>query len=299
MACGLLVGTDDGLHEVGNGRETRLAGHKLDSIAKDASGWWAVLDGREVWHAEADDWAQVALLEDLKANCVLASEAGLLVGTSEAHLVSLRDGELQRVEPFEATQGRDTWHTPWGGPPDVRSMSADPEGPVYVNVHVGGVPRSTDGGGSWQPTVDIQADVHQVLFDPGSRPLLVAAARGLGVSDDGGDSWRFHADGLHGRYLRAVAVAGDTVLVTASTGPYTERAAVYRRPIQADGPFERCQSGLPEWFSGNIDTFCLAGADAEAAFGTSDGRVYRSSDEGASWTEVAGGLSPVRCLAFR
>ena len=44
--------------------------------------------------------------------------------------------EVVRVEPFERMEGREAWHTPWGGPPDVRSITEDFDA-VYANVHVG------------------------------------------------------------------------------------------------------------------------------------------------------------------
>jgi photosystem II stability/assembly factor-like uncharacterized protein len=175
-------------------------------------------------------------------------------------------------------------------------MSAGPN-TLYVNVHVGGIARSSDGGGSWEPTIDIHSDVHQVLFDPASGLVLAASARGLAFSDNGGKSWQFHTAGLQGTYLRAVAVAGETLLVSASTGPSTRRAAVYRRPLKSEEPFQRCQAGLPQWFSDNIDTFCLAASGSWAAFGTSAGSVFLSQDEGRSWTLAAEGLPPVRCVA--
>ena len=75
-------------------------------------------------------------------------------------------------------------------------------------------------------------------------------------------------------------------------------AAVYRRPIDGDGPFERSHDGLPDWFGFNIDTFQLAAHDHVAAVGTKDGEVYVSSDEGATWTLAAKDLPPVRCVAL-
>lgn len=295
----VLVGTDDGLHELGNGGDVRVAGHEVGALAGDEKGWWAILDGREVWRSAGDNmWARAAAVESLRANCLLKTEAGLFVGTSEAHMYMLRGDALEPLLPFDEADGRESWYTPWGGPPDVRTMSSDPSGTIYANVHVGGVVRSTDGGESWEPTMDIHADVHQVLFDTGSGKVFAASARGLAVSDDGGESWRFDTDGLHAGYCRAVAVAKDTVLVTASTGPSTNRAALYRRPLGSDGPFRRCQEGLPEWFSSNIDTMCLAASGSFVAFGTSEGTVFASSDKGESWTLAAEGLPSVRCVAI-
>jgi photosystem II stability/assembly factor-like uncharacterized protein len=177
-------------------------------------------------------------------------------------------------------------------------MAGDPSGPLYVNVHVGGVVRSTDHGKTWAPTNDVDADVHEVYVDPAAGLLLAASARGLAISNDQGESWRFETSGLHGRYLRAVAVASETILLTASTGPFTKRAAVYRRSVYGDGLFERCQQGLPEWFSDNIDTACLAASGSWAAFGTSTGEVFLSADEGQSWRMLVEGLPPVRCVAL-
>ena len=293
----VLVGTTDGLHELGEERRVQLAGHEVTSLARGDSGWWAIIDGREVWRSGDDDeWKRIAAAEALRTNCLVDIGAELFVGISEAHLFALQGDSLEPVSSFEKVQGREEWFTPWGGPPDVRSMSADSAGGVYVNVHVGGVVRSTDGG-RWKPTIDINADVHQVLFDPGSDLVLAATARGLAISDDGGESWTFSTEGLHGSYLRAVAVAGEAVLVSASTGPSTSRAAIYRRALKADGPFQRCQRGLPEWFPSNIDTACVSASGSVAAFGTSEGSLFISSDEGTSWS-AAEDLPPVRCVAL-
>ena len=295
----VLVGTTDGLHELGGSEGVQIAGHEVNSLARDASDWWAIVDEREVWRSsDGNPWARHASVQDLRANCLLSTKATLLVGTSESHLLAVREDSLERVESFDQTPGRDEWYTPWGGPPDVRSMSADVSGSVYVNVHVGGVVRSSDGGGTWAPTLDIHSDVHEVLLDPASGLVLAASARGLGVSRDGGDSWAFSIEGLHGNYLRAVAVVDSTVLVSASTGPRTNRAALYRKPLEGDVDFKKCQAGLPEWFSDNINTLCLAASAQTAAFGTSEGAVYISLDSGQTWTLEADSLPPVRCVAL-
>ena len=294
----ILVGTTDGLYEVIGDRHDRVIGHEVTSMASGDSGWWAIIDGREVWHAQdTGAWLQVASADTRRANCILPTAAGTFVGMSQAQLFVLRGEALEPVLSFDEVKGREKWYTPWGGPPDVRSMSGGP-GTAYVNVHVGGVVRSTDGGERWEPTIDIDADVHQVLFDRGSGLILAASARGLAISEDGGTSWRFQADGLHGRYLRAVAVAGTTVLVTASTGPSTSRGAVYRKSLVGAEPFERCQTGLQGWFPYNIDTYCLDASDLLATFGTPDGSVYLSSDQGLTWALAADGLAPIRCVAL-
>ncbi|HEY8199757.1 MAG TPA: hypothetical protein VII47_00210, partial [Actinomycetota bacterium] len=203
------------------------------------------------------------------------------------------------LESFESADGRDAWYTPWGGPPDVRSMTAAASGDLYVNVHVGGILRSEDGGGSWRPTIDIHSDVHEVrTVDDRPGLVLAAAAVGPAISTDAGASWSVDPTGLHRSYCRAVALSGSTLLVTASDGPFGKRAAVYRRPLTGSEAFEKCRQGLPEWFPGNIDTGCLAATPDLAAFGTEDGEVFLSDDAGASWEVAASGLPPVRALTI-
>jgi photosystem II stability/assembly factor-like uncharacterized protein len=168
---------------------------------------------------------------------------------------------------------------------------------VYVNVHVGGILHSMDGGLSWMPTsLDIDTDVHQVL----TTDHLVLAALGhggLARSRDEGRSWTVTRDGLHASYCRAVAASDQTVLLSASTGPGTRQGALYRGSVAGD-TFERCHKGLPEWFHSNIDTGCLALEGTNAAFGTDDGRVFVSTDTGGSWTQAAAGLPPITALQF-
>jgi len=301
-----LAGTVGGLWSLGptDARPAEaLAGRTVTALARDGARTWAIVDDRALWAAEDDRaWKALTVVPGPSATCLTQTSAGLLVGTEGAHLYRLAGAQLEPVESFETVAGRETWYTPWGEPPDVRSIAAEGApaqmaDAVYVNIHVGGVVRSRDCGHSWIPTLDIENDVHQVLVHPGRpRVVLVAAAVGLGVSKDGGDSWNFVTAGLHGCYLRAVAVSEESVLVTASTGPRGKRAAVYRKPLDGAAKFERCRRGLPEWFSGNIDTACLSAAGPVVAFGTEDGRVFRSLDCGTSWELLAKGLPAVRCV---
>jgi hypothetical protein len=95
-----------------------------------------------------------------------------------------------------------------------------------------------------------------------------------------------------------VAVSGDTVLVSASTGPGGRRAALYRMRLDGGAPFERCRDGLPSWFGDNVDTGCLAAAGPVVVFGTEDGRVFRSLDAGERWEILVKGLPPVTCVTL-
>ena len=247
MPTGLLVGTRQGLYEFdGAEQRTRIADREVRSLLTQHGDFWAIIDQQEIWRSETGhSWQRTAALKDLRANCLMPVPDGLWVGASQAHLFALRDKEFDPVDSFEQIEGRASWYTPRGHPPDVRTMSTDPDGTRYINVHVGGVLRSIDGGQTWESTIDMDKDVHQIVFDEPSRLVLAASAYGLAISDDRGKSWHIATEGLHGNYLRAVAVTEDTALVTASTGPRTSQACVYRRPVGIDGSFTRCQRGLP------------------------------------------------------
>jgi hypothetical protein len=279
----ILVGTSAGLEAVTG--ETGHVSEPIVALAAGANARWALVGHGDLLRSDNGAWERVASLEGYRGRCLLPTDEALLVGTSEAHLFRLTRDALELADGFENVDGRGDWYTPWGGPPDTRSMTVDPAGTVFVNVHVGGIVRTRDGT-TWEPTIDIDADVHQVTAAPDGT-VLAACARGLATSGDGGDTWEISDDGLHGSYCRAVAVATDSVLVTASTGPFSEQAAVYRRSLRGGEPFERCGEGLPEWFPSNLDTHCLAARETLVAFGTDQGEVWVSDDEGRTWKRAA------------
>jgi hypothetical protein len=289
----LLVGTADGLLDLTlDGTEERRTLH--GSAVTAVSGDWAIADGGVM---ALDTGAAVALPDDLVARCVLALDGGrALVGTSDARLVEVGGpGGTARDEPFDAVPTRGSWTTPWGGPPDTRTLAAGAGGP-YVGVHVGGVWRP--GTDDWVEVVPAEADDHEVTF--GDGVLAVAAGIGVGQSGDRGATWHWSDDGLHGRYCRSVAIADGWLLAGASTGPGTREAAVYRRPLaDPQAPFERCgDDALPRAFPHNVDTGDLAGAGPLVAVGTPTGEVYVSENSGASWHQIAATLPGVHCLAF-
>jgi photosystem II stability/assembly factor-like uncharacterized protein len=171
----------------------------------------------------------------------------------------------------------------------VRSLAATIDGgALLANVHVGGIPRSTDGGTTWAPTIDPDADVHEVRAHPTDPALVVAAAAyGLHESSDGGVTWTLIDDGLHATYARAVAFTSDSVLVSVSNGPFATEGAIYRRVVGSDQPFERCVDGLPRSLAGNIDTGCLDANGEDAVLVDAAGAVFMSGDDAMSWVHVA------------
>ena len=231
-------------------------------------------------------WEQVAdVATDL--TCALPTEGAVFAGTRDGALLRIVDDEVLRVTSFDTVDGRDGWHAVPSGVPYVRSLSATADGALLANVHVGGIPRSTDGGETWVPTIDPEVDVHEVRAHP-TDPQLVAAAAGYGYAEstDGGRAWDVITDGLHASYTRAVAFTSEAVLVTASNGPFNAESAVYRRAV-GDGPFEHVADGLPERFDGNIDTGCLDADGENAVLLDQGGAVFASGDDGMSWFHLA------------
>ncbi len=304
MTSKIRVGTREGLWWVETDQVfpvEALTGKSLTALAVDGPREWAVVDGRTLWEGVDSTWKPRATIEGPAATSLAATPIGLLIGTEEAHLLRLNGSTLEPVESFEAIEGRDTWYTPWGDPADVRSISAARDGALYVNVHVGGVVRSRDGGRTWTPTVDIESDVHQVLAHPSrSEIVLAAAAVGFGISRDAGQSWRFITAGMHAHYLRAVAVSAETCSCRRRRGRAADAPPSIVRDSQEEAAFERCTDGLPSWFGDNVDTGCLAADDGGLVVcGTEDGHVFRSVDGGERWNLVAKGLPPITSVVLR
>jgi hypothetical protein len=283
----IYVATGDGLHafdERGNAQPAQLVGHSITAVMRDGPQLWAIVDGTEIWHAPEQEWTDIAHLEVLTATCIAMTDA-VLVGSSEARLFRLDGSRLEPITGFDLAAGRAGWYTPWGGPPDTRSIT-EWNDDVFVNVHVGGILHTNDHGDTWRPTIDIDADVHQVAIT--EELVLAACAGGLAVSPDRGATWTMRSDGLDAPYARAVVVCGDALLVSASSGPRGGRAGIYRGDL-AVGRFDRCAT---EWFDDNIDTYCLDALNdgSFAAFGTSDGRLFGSDDA----HELTSELPPIR-----
>ncbi|MGH9136033.1 MAG: hypothetical protein ACRD0G_03175 [Acidimicrobiales bacterium] len=285
----LHLATADGLldlDETGKIVGRTLEGVDIDTIAAG----WAIGGGAVL----PIDGGQPVDLDGRRATALaVATDADdqVLVGTHDAHLLRLGDdGTVELDETFDAVPGRERWYTPWGAPPDVRSIAANSG--VLVNVHVGGVWRA-EPDGRWTEVVEVDDDTHQV--DRVGDAVVVAAAVGVGESHDGGDRWTWSTAGLHASYCRAVAVSGDWLLATASTGPGTRDGRLYRRRLgDPAAPFEPT-AGLRERFPFNLDTRQLAGtADERAALGTNDGELWWSDDAGAQWHVLTDALPPIR-----
>jgi hypothetical protein len=291
---GLIVLTE-------SGREHQFAGRSVRGLTPDGRGGaLAIVEGNTLRRRSAEgEWSTLATL-DCDLSCCVASGDAVYLGTDTAQLFRLDAAQnLARLSGFDRVKGRETWVAGQAlvngqlmGPPlGIRSISAAPDGTLLANVHVGGIPRSTDAGLSWQPTIEIECDVHEVRAHPSRAGVVVAAAAaGLCTSRDGGATWRVQHQGLHARYCSAVAFVGDDVWVAASESHFADKGRIYRRSIEEDGPLSAVLGDLPEWTDGIVDTQCIGVTGSNVAFVDRGGNVYASGDAGLSWSRAAHGL---------
>jgi hypothetical protein len=300
----VLVATwRDGLFVVtGAARDQELPTQSVRALAPDGRGGaLAIVDGRSLRRRAPDGaWSTIATTELDLACCVAVGDV-IYAGSDDAGVLRVAaDGRVERLRGFDVVAGRDTWYAGSAvidgqrvGPPlGIRSMTATPDGAVLLaNVHVGGIPRSTDGGLTWHPTIAIDSDVHEVRAHP-NRPgvVMAAAAIGLCSSHDRGVTWNVEQEGLHAAYCSAVAFAGDDVLVSASADHFAAQGALYRRRVDGNGPLVAVGGGLPAWTDGIIDTGCIATRGSAAALADQRGNLYVSADTGRRWSRRASGL---------
>jgi hypothetical protein len=296
-----VVATDDGLfHVEEDGQSRRLVEGGFRHVVAADDGAVALASDGTLWNVDDDGAAEFEQLPPTRGTvtCVLVNGTDVWAGTAGAHLLLVREGELQMVDSFDKVDGRETWHTPWGGPPDVRSLDVDEDDVLFASIHVGGIARSLDNGDTWLASGEVEWDVHQVLTVPDYASTVVAAcAVGMALSTDAGESWEVESRGLHATYCRAIAIAGDDVLLSVSNGPDGGESALYRRKLE-DSVFDRCRLGLPEWFAGNVDTHCLAAWDEQVVVAAPGGSLFVSNDIGQRWHELASGLPEPRAITI-
>jgi photosystem II stability/assembly factor-like uncharacterized protein len=300
----VLVATwRDGLFVVADETtDQELGNQSVRALAPDGQGGALVIvSGRSLCRRGRDGtWSTMATTEMDLACCVAVGDV-TYVGTDDARVLRVgADGELEQLRGFDAVDGRETWYAGSAlingqrvGPPlGIRSITATADGAVLLaNVHVGGIPRSTDGGTTWHPTIGVDSDVHEVRAHR-NRPdiVLAAAAIGLCTSRDSGLTWEVEQEGLHASYCSAVAFAGDDVLVSASVDHFAARSAIYRRRVDGRGPLVAIAGGLPAWMEGIADTGCIATDGSAVAVADKGGNLYVSADTGRSWSRQVEGL---------
>jgi hypothetical protein len=296
----VLVATwQNGLSVVNEGtHQVELPGRSVRGLAADGRGGaLAIVDGNSLYRRNPDGTWTIVATTAFALACSMAVGDVFYLGTDDARILRVRrGGKIEELRSFERVAGREQWYGGSAvingqrvGPPlGIRSITATSDTAVILaNVHVGGIPRSTDGGETWHPTIDIDADVHEVSAHP-NRPEVVAAASAVGLctSRDAGRTWQIEPEGLHATYCSAVTFAGDDVLVAASADHFAPQGKVYRRHYNQPRTLTAVD-GLPGWLDGIADTGCMSTNGALGAIADKNGNLYISTDNGQSWSRQA------------
>jgi hypothetical protein len=301
----ILVATwEHGLFAVtGDGRRQEIANLSIRGLASDGRRGALAIVGRNSLRrrAPSGEWATVATSE-FELSCCMAVRDAIYVGTDDARMLRLNNesGVLEPIDGFDNIAGRDAWFAGSAvvngqrvGPPlGIRSVAANSNGSIlFANVHVGGIPRSIDGGRSWQPTIDINSDVHEVCAHHTDPEIVVAAAAvGLCISRDSGATWAIEREGLHAPHCSAVAISGDHIFFSAAKDPFAAEGRIYRRPLRPDGSLVAVEGGMPAWTQGIVDTGCIAANGSSIAVADRAGNLYGSDDFGRAWSSRCNGL---------
>jgi hypothetical protein len=285
-AAGCRVFSDD------SDGQTELAGRFVWAMARDRErGCLAIVDETEIWRrSTSGEWSQVATTDVALAS--IASVNGKIFAGSmeEAVMVSIApSNEVEHLTGFDHVPGRSEWIA-HGPPLHVRSITATADGgAILAAVHVGGIPRSTDGGLNWAPTIPIEFDVHEVRAHLSSPLVAAAAAVGLLVSIDDGRNWSVIADGLELTNSLSVAVLPDEVLFSIQDGPFADRSQIWRCRLNGHR-LQQVRQGLPRWLKGKVDTGHLTANKRQAAVLDGGGDLWLSNAGSTGWARVANGL---------
>lgn len=293
--------TDEG-PKLPNGEAVRnlpFAGKPVTAGIAEA-GLVALLVGEhEAWIRTESAWKQ-AVRSDVDLYCLARCADGrILVGTNNARLAWLEDGTLRFLESFENVPERPLWDTPYGAPPELRSLAVATDGTIYANVHVGWIVRSTDGGKSWRSLRNgLDRDVHHVASHPRDvETVFAATAEGFHISHDRGDTFDRRPGGMPYLYQRTTACFPDRDVYLTSTAKHDGGAGARLYRSEDEGRTWVRVRGLPETLDRNINTHQVATLPGGHAFlVVRDTRLYESQDYGATWAAVAEDLPNVNAV---
>ena len=223
--------------------------------------------------------------------------------------------------PYESVDGGHTWTSRRTGMPAVanfmysapiQKVLIDPVnashllafGGSHRELTSGGTPawgaiwESFDAGMSWTLKSSVARNILSVAMVNGSLRSLLVSTRGAGVmrSDDGGATWAPSNVGLGGTNVRSLAVAPNAPIVFAAVGAAGDVPGGIWKSVDGGRTWSPSNTGLARQVSANPHFTSSYNAIAMAPSATnvlytadrsgSASGIYRSTDDGASWTVV-------------
>ena len=226
----VVMASDVGCYSISDdgSKVVDFEGRQVTSLVRGNDGLLALVAGSEIWRRNAaKEWSLLIKTEE-PLDSIAFIGGRLFASFGDARLASVdAGGKVERLAGFDTVDGRIEWFAQ-GPPLHIRAMTATADGAALMAaVHVGGIPRSADGGKSWAATVPIDFDVHEVQAHPSLPNIVVAAAAiGLCVSHDAGLNWDVYAQGPEDPHALAVTALEREIIFSVQGVPCRALTAV-------------------------------------------------------------------------
>jgi len=173
---------------------------------------------------------------------------------------------------------------------DIKTISVDSSGFIYLSVWGEGILRSTNSGGAW---VDITRDltfpnITAIEFDSTGKIFLGTLGGGVFVSTNNGNSWTAVNNGLTNKRVTALKIyrGGPMYVGTIGGGVF--------KSVNGGQSWVQSNNGLKFW---HITAMTLSEQGA-VVVGTPNAGVWRSTDEAQSWGRANGSISSKNVTSF-
>lgn len=286
--------------------------------SRDAGVTWTQLDGRPAY----PDGSPYKLNRIWQIVAAHPSQPGTLyAGVDEAGLFKSTDNGQTWIEVSALTNDaqRKNWFAGGGGL-CLHTIIPDYSNPnrIWLGISAVGCFRTTDGGQTWTrqniglPHVAATPPepcpaycVHRIVQHP-TKPdtLFMQFHGGVYVSRDGAETWQKIEHGLPGNFGFPMVITASGNLFIAPLHSDEQRVfkdghfAIYRSTDEG-ATWHPTAKGLPTepTYTGVLrDSMCVGG-EKSIFFGTTNGQVFASHDDGDTWHRLPGSLP--RILSIR
>ncbi len=173
---------------------------------------------------------------------------------------------------------------------DIKTISVDSSGFIYLSIWGSGIQRSTNGGNSW---VDITnnldfLNITAIEFDSTGKIYLGTLGGGVFVSTNNGNSWIEKNNGLSNKRVTSLKIfpGGPVYVGTIGGGVY--------RTKNGGNTWTQQNSGLKFW---HITAMTLSD-QGDVVVGTPGDGVWRSTDEAETWNRANGSITSKNITSF-